>query len=185
MVSRSAKQPIGYRVPATVSIPALLRQGSDRQFRGLIQDLLTVARRVEMARDYLGRQIKVTGPQYQLLMTVAQLEGASGIGVGSVAQAMHVSSAFVTAEAGKLSQIGFLKKQPNPNDGRGALLKLTPVGRRRIHGLIAEIRTVNDLFFGSLSGRSFADFCQAAESLVAGSRKATQYMAGVEEDKRT
>src|SRR5215813_10897602 len=98
----------------TVSLPALLHEGSDSQFRRLIQDLLTVARRVEMARDYFGRQIKVTGPQYNLLMSVAQLQGATGVSVGTVAQAMHVSSAFVTAEAGKLVRIGLLKKRPNP-----------------------------------------------------------------------
>jgi hypothetical protein len=36
-----------YHVPATVSATELLDRGSDRQFRGLVQDLLTVARRLE------------------------------------------------------------------------------------------------------------------------------------------
>jgi hypothetical protein len=70
--------PAHYHVPATVSAAELLDRGSDRQFRGLVQDLLTVSRRLEMARDYFGRLIKVTGPQYHLLMTVAQLQGALG-----------------------------------------------------------------------------------------------------------
>jgi len=87
------------RLPATISLPALLNnRKSDRQFRRLVQDLLTVAQRLEVARDYLGRRINVTGPQYNLLMTVAQLQGATGVSIGAVAQAMHVSSSFVTAE---------------------------------------------------------------------------------------
>ena len=84
----------------------------DRQFRRLVQDLLTVSRRLEMARDYFGRRINVTGPQYNLLMTVAQLQGTTGVSVGSVAQAMHVSSAFVTSETGKLSDVGLIRKRP-------------------------------------------------------------------------
>src|SRR5215813_5809617 len=80
----------GYHPAATVSLPALLHKQSDQQFRRLVQDLLTVSRRLEMARDYFGRRINVTGPQYNLLMTVAQLQGTTGIGVGLVAQAMHV-----------------------------------------------------------------------------------------------
>jgi len=36
-----------FRVPATVSLPALLNEQSDGQFRWLIRDLLTVARRLE------------------------------------------------------------------------------------------------------------------------------------------
>jgi DNA-binding MarR family transcriptional regulator len=174
--------PAGPRLPATVSLTALLNnEQSDRQFRRLVQDLLTVARRLEMARDYLGRRLNITGPQYNLLMTVAQLQGATGIGVGSVAQAMQVSSSFVTAESGKLSDGGLLRKQPNPSDRRGALLKLTPLGRTKIHGLLTEIRAVNDSFFGLLTAELFAALCASAEALVGGSREAMQYIARMEE----
>jgi len=171
-----------YGLPLTISLPALLNnKESDQQFRRLIQDLLTLARRLETARDYFGRRINVTGPQYNLLMTVAQLEGATGVSIGVVAQAMHVSSSFVTAETGKLSDAGLLRKVPNPSDGRGVLLKLTPPGRTKIHGLFGEIRAVNDLFFGPLNARSFAALCEGAEALVRGSREAMQYIAPREE----
>src|SRR6516165_11671805 len=183
--SRRAREGItaadNYHVPATVSATVLLDGGSDRQFRGLVRDLLTVARRLEMARDYFGRLINVTGPQYHLLMTVAQLQGASGIGVGKVAQVMHVSSAFVTAETGKLTTLGLLKKRPNPQDRRGALLSLTQTGRLKMDRLIPEIRAVNDLFFGGLGAHSFPDLCASAAALVHGSREAMRYIERVEE----
>lgn len=169
-------------LPLTISLPALLNdKQSDRQFRRLVQNLLTLARRLETARDYFGRRINVTGPQYNLLMTVAQLQGASGISIGAVAQAMHVSSSFVTAEAGKLSDVGLLRKVANPSDRRSALLKLTPLGRTKIRGLLGEIRAVNDLFFGPLTARSFAALRESAEALVEGSREALLYIARMEE----
>jgi len=171
-----------YGLPLTISLPALLNnKESDQQFRRLIQDLLTLARRLETARDYFGRRINVTGPQYNLLMTVAQLEGATGVSIGTVARAIHVSSSFVTAETGKLSDAGLLRKVPNPSDGRSALLKLTPLGRTKVHGLFGEIRAVNDLFFGPLNAQSFAALCESAEALVLGSREAMQYIAPMEE----
>ena len=171
-----------YGLPLTISLPALLNnKESDQQFRRLIQDLLTLARRLETARDYFGRRIEVTGPQYNLLMTVAQLEGATGVSIGTVARAIHVSSSFVTAETGKLSDAGLLRKVPNPSDGRSALLKLTPLGRTKVHGLFGEIRAVNDLFFGPLNAQSFAALCESAEALVLGSREAMQYIAPREE----
>ena len=171
-----------YGLPLTISLAALLNnKESDQQFRRLIQDLLTLARRLETARDYFGRRINVTGPQYNLLMTVAQLEGATGVSIGAVAQAMHVSSSFVTAETGKLSDAGLLRKVPNPSDGRSALLKLTPLGRTKIHGLFGEIRAVNDLFFGPLNAQSFAALCESAEALVRGSREAMQYITPMED----
>jgi MarR family transcriptional regulator, organic hydroperoxide resistance regulator len=173
---------INYGLPLTISLPALLNnKQSDRQFRRLVQDLLTLARRLETARDYFGRRINVTGPQYNLLMTVAQLQGAIGISIGAVAQAMHVSSSFVTAETGKLSDVGLLKKVPNPSDRRSALLKLAPLGRTKIRGLFGEIRAVNELFFGPLTAQSFAALCASADALVRGSREAMQYIARMEE----
>ena len=172
----------GYRLSATISLATLLNgKRSDRQFRRLVRNLLTVATRVELARDYFGRGLNVTGPQYNLLMTVAELQGVAGVSVGSVAQAMHVSSSFVTTEAGKLLDAGLLRKQPNPSDRRGALLKLSPLGRVRIHRLLAEIRAVNDLFFGMLTAESFAALCAGAEALVEGSREAMQYIARMTE----
>ena len=140
-----------------------------------------MSRRLELARDYFGRRISVTGPQYSLLMTVAQLQGTTGVSVGSVAKAMHVSSAFITSEIGKLSDAGLITKRPNPEDGRSALLTLAPAGRMRIDGLMSEIRTVNDLFFELLGARSFAQLCASAGALVRGSREAMQYIERIEE----
>lgn len=176
------KAAAGYGSLATVSVaPLLNHKQSDRQFRRLVRALLTVTRRLELARDYFGRRINVTGPQYNLLMTVAELQGAAGVSVGSVAQAMHVSSSFVTAETAKLSDIGLLRKQTNLADRRGALLKLTPLARTKIHRLLAEVRAVNDLFFGLLTTESFTALCAGSEALVEGSREAMQYIARSEE----
>ena len=169
------------RLPATISLTALVDdKKSDQRFRRLVRNLLTVAGRLEVARNYFGRRINATGPQYNLLMTVAQFQGATGVSVGSVAQIMHVSSSFVTAETRKLADVGLLRKQANPSDRRGALIKLTPLGRTKIHGLLAEIRAVNDLFFGHLTAESFAALCASAEALVEGSREAMQYIARME-----
>jgi DNA-binding MarR family transcriptional regulator len=134
-----------------------------------------------MARDYFGRLINVTGPQYHLLMTVAQRQGAMGVSVGTVAQVMHVSSTFVTSETGKLSALGLLGKRPNPQDRRGALLSLTQAGRLKMDRLIPEIRAVNDLFFGKLDAHSFAELCSCAVALVHGSREAMRHTQRAEE----
>ena len=170
-----------YHVPPTISLPELLDRGSDLQFRGLVQNLLTVARRLGTARDYFGQQIDITGPQYHLLMTVAQLQGATGVSVGSVAHVMNVSSAFVTSETGKLSAMGLVRKRPNPQDRRGALLSLTQAARLKIEVVIPSIRTINDLFFGKLDRQSFNGLCASAAVLVQGSREAIHCIERAEE----
>jgi MarR family transcriptional regulator, organic hydroperoxide resistance regulator len=174
-----------YALPLTTSREALLVNRSDRRFRGLVFDLLTIATRMEILREHLGRRMGISGPQYSILVAVAHLQNTTGVSVGAVARAMHVSSAFVASESGKLARLGLLLKRTNPRDRRGVLISLAALGRRRIESVSAEIRGINDLFFGGLDQKSFGALCAATNVLVTGSRKALQYIVAFEEETRT
>ena len=165
-----------YVLPPTVSCGALLEKGSDRRFRTLVNDLLTIASRMEVVRAHLGRRMGVSGPQYSVLVAVAHLQGERGVNVGTVARAMHVSSAFIASESGKMARLGLLLKRSNPLDRRGVLLSLAPAGRLKIDRLSAEIRAINNLFFGTLDASAFAALSGAAGTLVKGSSKAMHYV---------
>src|SRR6476620_2665203 len=132
-----------YVLPPTVSRADLLEKGSDRPFRTLVNDLFTIASRMEMVRAHLGSRMGISGPQYSVLVAVAHLQGERGVSVGAVAQAMHVTSAFIASESGKLAQLKLLLKRPNPHDGRGVLLSLGPGGRRKLDRVAGEIRAIN------------------------------------------
>lgn len=167
-------------LPPTVSREALLRRGSDRCFRALVADLLTIAARMETVRAHHGRRIGITGPQYSVLIAIAHLQGETGVSVGAVAQALHVSSAFIAMETNKLARDGLVLKRRNPDDRRGVLLRLAPRGRLKIDRAAAEIRAVNDLFFGGLDSGSFRGLCTAAAALVESSRDAMRYLGALD-----
>ena len=138
----------------------------------MVSDLLTIFARMEIVREHLGRRLGISAPQYSLIVAIAHLQGASGIGVGALAQALHVSSAFVASETGKLARRGFLLKRTNPLDRRGVLLSIAPAGRLKLDRISAEIRKVNDLFFGALDGKGFAALSGMAAGLVESSADA-------------
>ena len=163
-----------YVLPPTVSREALLEGGSDRRFRTLVSDLFTIAARMEMVRTHLGRRLGITGPQYSLMVAVAHLQGQTGVSVGALAEALHVSSAFVATETGKLGRRGFLLKRTNPQDRRSVLLSIAPAGRLKLDRLSVEIRAINDQFFGGLDAASFATMAAAADALVKSSRTAVR-----------
>jgi MarR family transcriptional regulator, organic hydroperoxide resistance regulator len=171
-----------HALPPTISSGALLERGSDRRFRALVNDLFTVASRMEIVRCHLGRRMGISGPQYSVLVAVAHLQGGRGASVGAVAQAMHVSSAFIAAETGKMARRGLLLKRPNPQDRRGVLLSLAPAGRLRIDRIAAEIRAINDRFFGALDAPSFCALSAAAAALVKGSGRAVHYLNAVDSE---
>ena len=117
-----------YHPPLTVTREALLIDGSDLEFRRLVQRLLLIEERLRHVRAFLGKRLGVTGPQYTVLITVAYLQAATGITVQALAKNLRVSSAFITAECRRLIESGLLLKRPNPIDSRSTLITVAPGG---------------------------------------------------------
>jgi MarR family transcriptional regulator, organic hydroperoxide resistance regulator len=183
-VSRTKRRPRAKKagappsvLPPTISRLALLDGGSDARFRTLVHDLLTVSSRMELVRGHLGARMGMSGPQYSVLIAVAHLQGDVGVSVSAVARALHVSSAFVASETGKLAQRRLVHKRTNPHDRRGVLLRIAPAGRLEIGRIGEEIRAINDLFFGALDGKTFGALSAAIAALVGSSRKAIAHIS--------
>ena len=107
--------------PATVSRAALLVEGSDAEFRGLIHDLIAYGHRLDACRDAFAAIVGMSGAQYEILMLVSRAQGA--LSVGEVAARLHRSGAFITIEANKLAERGILEKASDPADGRKVRLR--------------------------------------------------------------
>lgn len=168
---RRARRRQGFRLPATVSRTALLEAGGDR-FRQLVYDLLTISVRMETVRTHLARRIGITGPQYSVLVAIAQFQGANGVSVSKVAEVLHVSAAFITGETRQLERRGLLIKSVNPRDRRGVLLRLTATGEQQMIAISPAITAVNDQFFSPLSRTAFRTLADCAAQLVCSSREA-------------
>jgi DNA-binding MarR family transcriptional regulator len=178
---RPRKEQDAAALPATASRQALLESGNDDRFRQLVYDLLTISVRMETAREHLARRLGVTGPQYSILMAIARLQGGHGVRVGAVAKALHVTSAFIATETGRLARLGLLSKNPNPKDRRGILLALTPRGQAALVKLGPEIRAVNDDFFRPLDRAAFQALASAAAALVESSSKVERRLRVMED----
>jgi MarR family transcriptional regulator, organic hydroperoxide resistance regulator len=172
-----APSPNSYHPPLTVTRRALLKGGNDVEFRRLIYRLLLVEERLRRARDYLARLAGLTGPQYTMLITVAYLQGATGITVQALARNLRVTSAFITTESRRLIERGLLAKRTNPHDSRSALLSVTAAGRRRIERLVPELRRINNAFFAHVTARSFTEARRFLEQLLAGSEQVMAHIA--------
>jgi DNA-binding MarR family transcriptional regulator len=165
---RSTQEEWHSNLPATVSRPELLdRNGvSDLQFRQFLYDLSALGAHIETARAYLASQIGLSSPQYNCAMIVAYFQGREGVSVSEVARHLHVTTAFVTCEAGKLERAGLIKKHPNPKDGRGILLRLTKLGETRLVEVGQKRLLINDGLFRSISAHDFRHLAKTAASLI-------------------
>src|SRR4051812_31939072 len=150
--------------PATVSRAALLVDGSDAEFRGLIHDLIAYGHRLDACRDAFAAIVEMSGAQYEILMLVSRAEGL--LSVGEVAARLHRSGAFITIEANKLVARGILEKVPDPGDGRRVLLRANAKSHELVEQLAPFQRRVNDVLFERLDARRFRQLRTLARDLV-------------------
>jgi DNA-binding MarR family transcriptional regulator len=155
--------------PPTVSRPALLVEGSDAEFRGLIHDLIAYGHRLDACRDAFAAIVGVSGAQYEILMLVSRSEGLS---VGEVATRLHRSGAFITIEANKLVARGIVDKASDPSDGRRVILRANTRSRQLMEGLAPWQRRVNDVLFERLDAKRFRQLRTLARDLVASGDRA-------------
>src|SRR5438445_11825599 len=119
-------------LPLSVTRPEILVDGSDREFRRLIHRMLIGSARLAAVRESIAGRIGVSGTQYTMLMSVLRLQGSAGISITGLADYLEVTGPHVTGVIGKLAAQGFVRKVANPKDRRGVLVRLTPLGRRRL-----------------------------------------------------
>src|SRR5215471_2236061 len=153
-------------LPLSVTRRALLAGGSDHAFREFLYKFFTVAERVQEVRRMLGERIGISGPQYNLVMAIAELQGSEGISVGRVAEYLNVAGPFVTTEAGKLARMGYLRKMNDARDKRVCRLSVGAKGWAALKSLFPGLQQVNDAFFAEISRDEFAVLCECLEKLV-------------------
>ena len=134
--------------------------------RRIIYNLLTIAGRMNDARDELGRLMGISGPQYSVLMAIARLQKDRGVNVGTVAHLLMVSSAFITSECGKLIDMELVAKRRDPRDRRVVLLSLTPAGWALVERRTDAIVKVDQTYFGSFTDDQIRTLATTTNLLV-------------------
>ena len=141
--------------PLSVSLPAVLIEGGDYEFRRLIHRMILNEGRLVEIRKSFARKVGVTGAQYTMMMALLRLQGDTGIAIGALADFLEVTGPHVTGEVRKLAAKGYVRKSANPKDKRGVLISLTRQGKSRLLSAFAFIRSVNDILFQGVTAEEF------------------------------
>ncbi|CAE6687505.1 hypothetical protein R69927_01590 [Paraburkholderia domus] len=161
----------------TVTNPACLIDGTDTEFRHLINGLLPFAARLLSIRDGFGTLIGLTGIQYSLLIAVAHLSHDDVVTVNRLADHLHLSGAFVTVETGKLKKLGVIDKRSDPDDKRKMRLTITSAGSKLLKELAARQQHINDVLFEGVTRTEFKALCSVVDRLVTNGDRATLDLA--------
>jgi MarR family transcriptional regulator, organic hydroperoxide resistance regulator len=146
--------------------------GSDREFRHLVDDIFAFAARHEAVHDGHAARVGLNPIGYSTLIALRHLESDGDVGIKALADYLRVSGSFVTTMVGKLVTRGLVAKEAGLEDKRRVRLSVTPKGHHLLATLAPVQQQVNDVQFGPLSRADFQFLLRVLRELIESSDRA-------------
>lgn len=99
-----------------------------------------ILRRIRRVMDDRARELHadLSAPSYWL---VAALRERGPTRASDLVETFGLDKGAVSRYVAQLAALGMIEREPDPNDGRAQLLKLSPTGQQRLDAVAIERRT--------------------------------------------
>jgi DNA-binding MarR family transcriptional regulator len=128
-------------------------------------------------RYFWAKALGVSGPQWMILMALADLDQGEGVAVKVVSKMLHVDPSFVTTQSKMLEKKGFMRRKPSVDDARVVQMSLTDKTYKLIAGLASEQEALNNFIFAEFSDRELGELTGKLAALKNRLEKASQKLA--------
>lgn len=115
----------------------------------------------------LQREAGINRSHFSILQFVSMADGAARM--SDVAAELRFSPSRLSHAVGRLERDGWVERRPDPNDGRGQLVAITPVGEQRIHDIAPRhIADVRAQLFDHLTDEQVGQLQAICDAILAG-----------------
>jgi len=128
---------------------------------------------LEELRYFWAKALGISGPQWMILMALADMDQDDGVPVNAVSKKLHVDSSFVTTQSKLLEKKGFLRRKTSVEDARIVQMSLTDKTYKHLAGLASQQDALNDFIFAELGERELDDLNSKLTALQHRLEKAT------------
>ncbi len=124
-------------------------------------------------RYFWAMTLGVSGPQWMILMALADLDQGEGVPVKVVSKMLHVDPSFVTTQSKMLEKKGFMRRKTSGDDARVVQMSLTDKSYKHIASLAAQQEELNKFIFAEFNDRDLSEFTDKLTALKARLEKAS------------
>lgn len=100
------------------------------------------------------------------LETLTELDMIGPLTPSRLADDLLLTSGGMTVRLNRLQAAGLVERQPNPRDGRGVLVHLTPAGQALAHDALATLLETQSAMVGALEQSDRGRLAQLLRSLL-------------------
>jgi MarR family transcriptional regulator, organic hydroperoxide resistance regulator len=142
--------------------PSAKNQDSVRRFTW---EIASINIHLQELRYFWAKTLGISGPQWMILMALADLDKGEGVSVKLVSKMLHVDSSFVTTQSKMLEKKGFMRRRTSKDDGRIVQMSLTDKSYKHIANLASQQEDLNEFIFAEFNDRELAEFTGKLASL--------------------
>ena len=139
--------------------------------------IASISVHLEELRYFWARTLGISGPQWMILMALADLDHGEGASVKAVSKMLHVDPSFVTTQSKMLEKKGFMRRKTSAEDARVVQMSLTDKTYKHIASLASQQDALNEFIFAEFSDRELGEFNTKLASLTKRLEKACMRVA--------
>jgi len=120
---------------------------------------------LEELRYFWAKTLGISGPQWMILMALADMDQDDGVPVNVVSKKLHVDSSFITTQSKLLEKKGFLRRKSSTEDARIVQMSLTDKTYKHLAGLASQQEALNDFIFAEFNDEQPDEFTTQLSAL--------------------
>ena len=120
---------------------------------------------LEELRYFWAKTLGISGPQWMILMALADMDQDDGVPVNVVSKKLHVDSSFITTQSKLLEKKGFLRRKSSTEDARIVQMSLTDKTYKHLASLASQQEALNDFIFAEFNDEQLDEFTTKLSAL--------------------
>lgn len=153
------------RVLAKNSSPPRQSKRNQDLARRFAWEVASINVHLQELRHFWAKTLEISGPQWMILMALADLDKGDGVPVKVVSKMLHVDPSFVTTQSKLLEKKGFMRRKSSADDARVVQMSLTDKSYKHIANLASQQEALNEFIFAEFSDGELEEFTDRLASL--------------------
>jgi MarR family transcriptional regulator, organic hydroperoxide resistance regulator len=136
--------------PSTVSMNHSARKNQD-VIRRFTWEIASISVYLEELRHFWAKTLGISGPQWMIVMALADLDEGEGVPVNAVSKMLHVDPSFVTTQSKLLEKKGLVRRKTSTADARIVNMSLSDKTYKHLANLASQQEALNEFIFSEFS----------------------------------
>jgi len=140
-------------------------------------EIASISVHLEELRHFWAKTLGISGPQWMIVMALADIDQGEGVPVNTVSKMLHVDPSFVTTQSKLLEKKGFVRRKTSAQDARIVNMSLSDKTYKHLANLASQQETLNEFIFAEFSASELSDLASKLAALKKRLEKACMKVA--------